>query len=114
MADDFCAEHSAHARAIRAHDERLDSHSRQLDSQLEGLHAMELALQKLTDIEQQNQVLINQNAAKLADIGERVDALEDAPARDAKRLRDAAVGAIGGAIGTGIVGGIAVAISNAI
>ena len=114
MDQEFCADHSAHARAIKAHDSRLDSHSKQLDSQLEGLHAMELALQKLTDIEQQNQTLISQNASKLEDIGARVDALEDAPAKDAKRLRDAAIGAVGGAIGTGLAGGLAVALANAV
>lgn len=29
--DEFCAEHSAHKRAIRVHDERMNQHSKELD-----------------------------------------------------------------------------------
>ena len=29
--DEFCAEHSAHQRAIRVHDERMEKHGRELD-----------------------------------------------------------------------------------
>ena len=35
----MCMEHSAHARAIQKHDERLDAHGRQLDTLAETLAA---------------------------------------------------------------------------
>lgn len=35
MADEFCSEHSAHARAISKHDERLDTHGEEIDSMRE-------------------------------------------------------------------------------
>ena len=50
--DEVCMEHSAHARAIRKHDERLDAHGRQLDTLAETLAA-------LKEIERQNQERID-------------------------------------------------------
>lgn len=58
---DVCMEHSAHARAIEKHDERLDSHGRQLDTLAETLAA-------LKEIERQNQERIDAMDSRIAEL----------------------------------------------
>lgn len=80
--DEMCMEHSAHARAIEKHDERLDAHGRQLDTLAETLAA-------LKEIERQNQ--------------ERIDAMDrriaELEAQPAKRWEKAVTVAITGVVG---------------
>ena len=82
----MCMEHSAHARAIQKHDERLDSHGRQLDTLTETLAA-------LMEIERQNQ--------------ERIDAMEsriaELEAQPAQRWEKAVTVAIPGVVGGALV-----------
>lgn len=107
MSSDFCSDHSAHQRAIDVHDHRLNSHGRQLDD-------FSVILQRLTDIEDQNAKRIGQAQQRLDNHSRRIDALEDQPANDAKRVKDAALAAIGGAVGAAIVGGIAISVAQSI
>lgn len=80
--DETCKEHSAHERAIRKHDERLDAHGRQLDTLDETLAA-------LKEIERQNQ--------------ERIDAMDrriaELEAQPAQRWEKAVTVAITGVVG---------------
>lgn len=103
MPIEFCQDHNEHARAIKAHDKRLDSHSAALDNAKQEQFEIRIAIQRLTDIQQQMQSLIEQNEQALARQDERISALEDAPANDARRIKDAVLSAIGGSIGTGVV-----------
>lgn len=64
---DNCPKHSAHERAIRQHDKRLDTHGAQLDAVNETLAA-------LKEIERQNQ-------ERLDGHDDRISALESAPAK---------------------------------
>lgn len=59
--DEMCLEHSAHARAIGKHDERLDAHGRQLDTLAETLAA-------LKEIERQNQERIDAMDSRIAEL----------------------------------------------
>lgn len=61
-----CQDHSAHARAIEHHDNRLDAHGEQLDK-------LSAALASLTEIERQNQ-------ERLDKLDERLANLESVPA----------------------------------
>lgn len=110
----FCPAHSAHARAIEHHDERLAAHARQIDEAVEARHQIEMALAKLTAIEEQNQQRIDLAEQRIARHSERLDALESQPAMDAKRVKDAALAAFGGAVGTGAVVMVAAAITQSI
>lgn len=84
--DEMCMEHSAHARAIRKHDERLDSHGRQLDTLAETLAA-------LKEIERQNQERIDA-------IEGRVSQLESVPnERWEKAVTVAITGVVGAVVG---------------
>lgn len=79
-------EHSAHARAIRKHDERLDTHGRQLDTLAETLAA-------LKEIERQNQERIDAMEGRIAD-------LEAQPAERWERVVGTAItGVVGAAVG---------------
>ena len=64
---DNCPKHSAHERAIRQHDKRLDAHGAQLDAENETIAA-------LKEIERQNQ-------ERLDGHDDRISALESAPAK---------------------------------
>lgn len=84
--DETCKEHSAHARAIEKHDERLDAHGRQLDTLAETLAA-------LKEIERQNQERIDA-------IEGRVSQLESVPnERWEKAVTVAITGVVGAAVG---------------
>lgn len=119
MAQDivFCPEHSAHKRAIDHHDERLDAHSKQLDDQRDTMYALSLNLTKLTDLETLNTQRIDQTNERI-DIAsrrldaqdERLDELEQQPAQGVLRVRDAALNAVGGAIGAGAILAVLIAL----
>ena len=84
--DETCKEHSAHERAIRKHDERLDAHGRQLDTLVETLAA-------LKEIERQNQERIDA-------IEGRVSQLESVPnERWEKAVTVAITGVVGAVVG---------------
>ncbi len=82
--DETCKEHSAHARAIRKHDERLDSHGRQLDTLAETLAA-------LKEIERQNQ-------ARIDAMDSRISELEAAPAERWEKVATTAITGVVGAV----------------
>lgn len=84
--NEVCIEHSAHERAIRKHDERLDAHGRQLDTLAETLAA-------LKEIERQNQERIDA-------IEGRVSQLESVPnERWEKAVTVAITGVVGAVVG---------------
>lgn len=111
---DFCQDHSEHARAISHHDTRLDKHSETLDELKEGQFDLRLNVQKLTDIEEQNSKIFVRHDRMLAEHDQRISAIEDQPARDAKRIKDSALGAVGGAIGTGVIALIVLALVRSV
>ena len=87
--NEVCIEHSAHARAIRKHDERLDSHGRQLDTLGETLAT-------LKEIERQNQERIDAMDRRIAE-------LEAQPAqRWEKAVTVAITGVVGAVVGTAL------------
>lgn len=114
MVSAFCPDHQAHKDKLLAHDKRLDSHSRAIDEAEDERHSMELAIQKIADLEELTKLRIDQNDAALEKHEQRIQALEDRPANDAKRIKDAALASVGGAIGTGIIGLVAIAASKTI
>ena len=114
MPSEFCQEHSEHQRAIRNHDQRLDKHSDNIDEIKEDQFDLRLNLQKLSDIESQNSEIFARHDRMLAEHDQRISAIEDSPAQDAKRLKDSALGAIGGAVGTGVVALIVLALVQSI
>ena len=84
--DEVCMEHSAHARAIEKHDERLDAHGAQLDTLAETLAA-------LKEIERQNQERIDA-------MDRRIAGLEAQPAqRGEEAVTVAITGVVGAAVG---------------
>ena len=84
--DEHCEDHSAHERAIRMHDERLDSHSRQLD--------------ELRDCVVRLTTLQEQEAEWRSEMEKRVSELEDKPAEMWEHVvRYALTGTIGAAVG---------------
>ena len=97
---EFCPDHSAHAQAIDRSDKRLNSHGEKID-------AMQVAIQKLTDIQ-------GQNTALVTDLERRVSDLEDQPVKAIKRVKDAALAALGGALGTGMIALVVLALINSI
>ncbi len=107
MQKDHCLDHAAHDRAITVHDRRLNEHGHQIDD-------MALILQKLSDIEEQNAARILQAQERLDAQAERINALEQQPAADAKRIKDAALAAVGGAVGTSLVAVLSIAISKSL
>lgn len=84
--DETCKAHSAHERAIRRHDERLDAYGGQLETLAETLAA-------LKEIERQNQERIDA-------IEGRVSQLESVPnERWEKAVTVAITGVVGAAVG---------------
>lgn len=114
MPSEFCQDHSEHAHAIKHHDTRLDKHSENLDELKEGQFDLRLNVQKLTDIEEQNSKIFARHDRMLAEHDQRISAIEDQPARDAKQIKDSALGAVGGAIGTGVIALIVLALVRSI
>lgn len=114
MPYEFCQDHKEHARAIKVHDERLKSHSADIDKQREDQFEIRIAIQRLVDIQAQMQSLIEQNEKALARQDDRIAALEDQPANDAKRIKDAALAAIGGAIGTAVIALVVLALVQSV
>ena len=111
---EFCSEHSEHQRAISAHDKRLDRHSQQLDDAKDERFELRMNLQKVTDVESKIAGVVDRLERGQANHEERITALEEQPARDAKRIKDSALGAFGGAIGTGVIALIVLALVNSI
>lgn len=66
MPTEYCMDHSAHARAIKVHDNRLDEHGKELDQLSE-------CVVRLTTIQEDN-------AARLKEIDDRLLAIENKPA----------------------------------
>lgn len=88
--DDHCADHSAHARAIKSHDKRLDGHSGQIDALTENLVA-------LRGIERQNQERLDHMEARVEEIEARPGRRWDAVVEKALLVACAAV--VGYALG---------------
>lgn len=82
--DEVCMQHSAHARAIGKHDERLDAHGSQLDTLGETLAT-------LKEIERQNQERIDA-------LEGRVSQLESVPNERWEKIAGAMLTAIVGAV----------------
>lgn len=97
---DFCQDHTAHQQALDRSDRRLNSYSEKID-------AMQVAIQKLTDIQ-------GQNTALVTDLERRVSSLEDQPVKAIQRIKDAALAALGGALGTGMIALVVLALINSI
>lgn len=104
---DFCQDHTAHRQAIERNNNRLDSHSKQIDAVKDEQVSMQILLQKLTDIQGQNTTL-------LAELEQRVSDLEEQPVKAVQRIKDAALAAFGGAIGTGLIALIVLALVRSI
>lgn len=81
---EHCEDHSAHERAIRVHDKRLDSHGKQIDIALETLSAIK-------EIERQNQERIDA-------LEERIASLEAMPSQRWDTLVKALVTGVVGAV----------------
>lgn len=100
---EFCPDHSEHQRAIFQHDKRLDKHSETIDDIKEDQSEMKLNLQKLADIEEQNSEIFARHDQMLAEHDQRISAIEDQPAKDVRRIKDYILSAFGGAVGTGLI-----------
>lgn len=96
MPSEFCSDHTAHKQAIARNEKRLDSHSKQISDVKDNQANLQLIVQKLTDIQGQNTTL-------LAELEQRVSAIEEQPIKTVQRVKDAALAAFGGAIGTGLI-----------
>lgn len=114
MTNESCPDHKAHGEAIERHEQLLNEQGRRIGEEREARHSMELAIQKLTDLEEYAQKRIDQNDKALEKHEERIQALEDRPVNDAKRVKDAALAAVGGAIGTGAIGMMALLASKTV
>lgn len=82
--DEHCDEHSAHARAIKRHDDRMDAHGRELDDLRE-------CVVRLTALQEES-------ARWRAEADQRIAALESKPARQWETAVTAVVTAVVGAI----------------
>ena len=82
--DERCDEHSAHARAIRVHDERMAKHGEEID-------AMRECIARLTALQEGY-------ARWQAEADDRIAALESKPARQWETAVTAVVTAVVGAI----------------
>lgn len=112
MPYDFCPDHSAHEHALERHEQRLNSHSEQLDAVKEERHEIEVMMQRLIDLSEYAQKRIDQHAVDLERHEKRIQELEEQPVKDIRRIKEAALGAVGGAIGTGVIGLIAIALTT--
>lgn len=84
--EDHCEDHSAHQRAIRRHDERMDAHGRELDDLRE-------CVVRLTALQEES-------AKWRAEADQRIAALEAKPAQRWDALATAIVtGVVGAAVG---------------
>ncbi|HJI81577.1 MAG TPA: hypothetical protein OIM20_07625 [Eggerthellaceae bacterium] len=114
MSTEFCPDHSEHNRAIAQHDKRLDKHSESIDDIKDDQSEMKLNLQKLTDIEKQNSEIFARHDRMLADHDQRISAIEDQPIKDVQRIKDYVLSAFGGAIGTGLIALLVLALVRSI
>ena len=84
--EEHCEEHSAHQRAIRKHDERMDAHGRELDDLRE-------CVVRLTALQEES-------ARWRAEADQRIAALEAQPAKRWDALTTALLtGIVGAAVG---------------
>lgn len=114
MPQGTCGEHLAHGSMLKSHEKKLDDHDDELDKVESEQSEMRVVMQRITDLCEFSQKLIAQHDSAIARHEERIHALEDKPANDAKRIKDAALASVGGAIGTGLIATFAVAISKTI
>ncbi len=114
MPNSFCQEHRAHEQSLQAHGKRLDAHGERLDEEREERKQMEVMMQRLIDLSEYAQQRIDQHALDLKRPEDRINALEDRPAADAERIKNAALGSIGGALGTAIMVAILLAMNQTI
>ncbi len=114
MPNSFCQEHKAHEQSITAHEKRLNSHGERLDEAANERKQMEVMMQRLIDLSEYAQKRIDQHAIDLKRHEDRINALEEKPGTDAERIKNAALGSIGGALGTGLMACILLAVSKTI
>lgn len=114
MPSTHCQSHAGHEQSIAAHEKRLNAQSRKLNEAAEERKQMTVMMQRLIDLSEYAQRRIDQHAADLKHHEDRIHALEEKPAADAQKVKNAALGSIGGAIGTGIIACFALAISKTI
>lgn len=86
---DPCMEHSAHERAIRTHDGRLDAHGDEID----GLRE---CVVRLTALQEQHAAWQEQHTAWQEAADERISALESAPAKRWEHVTDYVLTAVVG------------------
>lgn len=86
--DGYCAEHSAHKRAIRVHDERMDQHGKELDDLRECVVRL-TALQE-TQREEFSEWRLSTEA--------RLAAIENAPVKRWETITTATLTAVVGAV----------------
>lgn len=86
--DEFCAEHSAHQRAIRVHDERMEKHGRELDDLRE-------CVVRLTALQESQ---AKEYAEWRREAEARIVAIEAAPAKRWETITAAALTAMVGAV----------------
>ncbi len=86
--DEFCAEHSAHQRAIRVHDERMAAHGKELDDLRE-------CVVRLTALQETQR---EEFSEWRHDTEARLAAIESAPAKRWETITAAALTAMVGAV----------------
>ena len=86
--DEFCSEHSAHQRAIRVHDERMEKHGRELDDLRE-------CVVRLTALQESQ---AKEYAEWRREAEARIVAIESAPAKRWETITAAALTAMVGAV----------------
>lgn len=107
MESAHCPEHSAHDQMITSHEQRLNEAATERKQ-------MEVMMQRLIDLSEYAQKRIDQHATDLKRHEERINALEEKPMEDAQKVKNAVLGSIGGALGTGLVGIVVFALSKSI
>lgn len=86
--DEFCAEHSAHKRAIRVHDERMNQHGKELDDLRE-------CVVRLTALQETQR---EEFSEWRHDTESRLASIESAPAKRWETITAAALTAMVGAV----------------
>lgn len=86
--DEFCAEHSAHQRAIRVHDERMEKHGRELDDLRE-------CVVRLTALQETQR---EEFSEWRHDTEARLAAIENAPVKRWETITTATLTAVVGAV----------------
>lgn len=114
MPNSFCPSHAAHKQSIEAHEKRLNAHSEKLDDAAEERKQMKVMMQRLIDLSEYAQKRIDQHAADLKHHEDRIHALEEKPASDVQKVKNAVLASIGGALGAGLIACLTLALSKTI